>query len=76
MREDKAMSAEILSLYLKLNILLFAALILWLLTRRTAGVLGFDVNSGQQLVTARFLFLAFILMLPAAWLLASYLPDF
>ncbi|MES2606123.1 MAG: M56 family metallopeptidase [Pseudomonadota bacterium] len=68
------MSAMLLSLYLKLNVLLVVAWVLWWLIKRTAVWLGFEASQSQQLNLARFLFLASLLLLPLTAVLDVVLP--
>jgi TonB family protein len=53
-----------LGLYLKLNLLLAAAYLLWLLTKTFMRMLRIDVSHARQLVIARYLFGSLLLAIP------------
>lgn len=69
------MVTYLLGLYLKFNLLLAVALLLWLTVREIARYCRFQVSHQDQLLIARFLFGAFMLALPAVWLLNAVLPG-
>jgi TonB family protein len=50
------MLIAMVGVYLKLNLLLAAAYLLWLITKHGANALGKKLNPKQQLVTARYVF--------------------
>jgi TonB family protein len=54
------MDTALLSLYLKVNLLLAATLLLWLATKHLARGFGFESSHGQQLKVARLLFLGLL----------------
>lgn len=69
------MDTSLLSLYLKLNLLLAAALLLWLATKHLARACGFEGSHAQQLKLARCLFTgllgaALLALLAYGWLSA------
>jgi TonB family protein len=51
------MDTSLLALYIKLNVLIAAALLLWLLTKNLARIAGFEINHARQLHVARMLFI-------------------
>jgi TonB family protein len=57
-------TATLLGLYLKLNLVLIVAYGLWMLTKRSALLLRFDVGHSRQLILARFVFLDVVLGIP------------
>jgi TonB family protein len=71
-------TAALLGLYLKLNLLLAASYPVWLLTKRGARLLRFDVSHAQQLALARVLFMGVAVICPLVFLsdmLWPWLPD-
>jgi beta-lactamase regulating signal transducer with metallopeptidase domain len=60
------MTATLLGLYLKLNLLLAVTCLLWLATKRLAVWLRFDVSHARQLTVARLLFLGVLTTVPLA----------
>ncbi|MDY6984495.1 MAG: M56 family metallopeptidase [Pseudomonadota bacterium] len=76
------MESSLLALYLKLNVLLAAALLLWLATKVLARACGFACNPAHELKIARVLFAgllgaAVIALCASSWLgtLATTLTD-
>lgn len=69
------MGASLLGLYLKLNLLLAAAFLLWLATKTLTRMLGLEVSHSQQLKIARQLFLGLLLAIPLVFLVNKLVPG-
>jgi len=65
----------LLETYIRFNLLLAVAFLLWILTKYLSRAARFDVCQGHQLKIARFLFVGVLLLVPALALLTMLLPD-
>ena len=69
------MNANILELYFKLNLLMGAAFLWWVLTRQLAKVFRFETSHARQLKVARIIILSVLLSVPLVVFLNGFLPG-
>src|SRR5687767_7659034 len=68
------MDASLLGLYLKMNLLLAAAFLLWVLTKTLMHLFHSDVSHALQLRIARYFFVSLLLMTPMLLCLNFWAP--
>lgn len=69
------MTTLLMGLYIKLNLLLAAALLLWLATKAFARLLGFEINAAQQLKVVRVLFLGLLASVTLVLFINTLVPG-
>jgi len=69
------MNANLLELYLKLNLLFVTAFLLWLATKHLARLLRFEVSHARQLKVARLVFASLLIGVPLLLLSKYLLPE-